>query len=70
MFNKNEEDLNRILSTSCQTQWSGMSVELSINTQYLCVTQLECNDTLFKHTMQNISFACGGETVSSCRFDL
>ena len=42
-----------------------MNVELHINTQFLKVTQLECNDILFQHTMQNISFACGGDTVSS-----
>jgi hypothetical protein len=41
-----------------------MNVELHINTQFLKVTQLECNDILFQHTMQNISFACGGDTVS------
>ena len=53
----------RILSSNCITQWSGMNVELHINTQYLKVTQVECKDTLFQHTMQNISFACGGDTV-------
>ena len=39
-----------------------MNVKLSINTQFLKVTQLECKDILFQHTMQNISFACGGDT--------
>jgi hypothetical protein len=49
------------LSTNCKTQWSGMNVQLQINTQYLKVTQLECHEILFQHTMQNISFACGGD---------
>lgn len=59
---KNDEQLNRILSSTCNTQWSGMNVNLLINTQHLKITQSECNDILFQHTMQNISFACGGDT--------
>jgi hypothetical protein len=45
-----------------------MNVELQINTQFLRATQAECNDTLFQHTMQNISFACGGDTVNRLIF--
>lgn len=59
---RNDDNVNKILSTNCITQWSGMNVQLHINTQFLKVTQSECNDTLFQHTMQNISFACGGDT--------
>ena len=62
---KVDDQVNRILSNACVTEWSGMNVQLHINTQVLKVTQLECNDTLFQHTMQNISFACGGDLVSS-----
>lgn len=60
---KNDDQINRILSNTCITQWTGMNVQLHINTQFLRITQLECNDILFQHTMQNISFACGGDTV-------
>ncbi|RNA09733.1 SHC-transforming 4 [Brachionus plicatilis] len=59
---KNDDNINKILSNSCLTQWSGMNVQLHINTQLLRITQLECNDVLFQHTMQNISFACGGDS--------
>ena len=55
--------MSKILNNTCITQWTGMNVELHVNTQYLRATQSECNDTLFQHTMQNISFACGGDTV-------
>ena len=55
--------MSKILNSTCLTQWTGMNVELQINTQFLRATQAECNDTLFQHTMQNISFACGGDTV-------
>ncbi|CAF0945480.1 unnamed protein product [Brachionus calyciflorus] len=59
---KHDDQINRILSNNCMTQWSGMNVQLHINTQFLRITQLECNDVLFQHTMQNISFACGGDS--------
>ena len=51
--------MSRILNNTCVTQWTGMNVELQINTQFLRAIQAECNNT-----MQNISFACGGDTVS------
>jgi SHC-transforming protein 1 len=38
-----------------------MRVLLLINTQNLRVTEAECAERLFNHTMQNISFACGGD---------
>lgn len=59
---KNDDNINKILSNTCLTQWSGMNVQLHINTQFLRITQIECNDVLFQHTMQNISFACGGDS--------
>jgi SHC-transforming protein 1 len=59
---KNDEQITKILNNTCVTQWTGMNVQLHVNTQYLRATQSQCNDTLFQHTMQNISFACGGDT--------
>ena len=38
-----------------------MDIELHVNTQSLKITQVESPDILFQHTMQNISFACGGD---------
>ena len=35
---------------------------LHINIQLLKVTLIECDEVLFHHYMQNISFACGGDT--------
>ena len=58
-FSQNDEQMSRILNNTCVTQWTGMNVELQINTQFLRAIQAECNNT-----MQNISFACGGDTVS------
>jgi hypothetical protein len=56
--------MSRILNNTCVTQWTSMNVELQTNTQFLRAIQAECKDTLFQHTMQNISFACGGDTES------
>ena len=61
---QNEEQLNQILSPICNTDYTGLNVALQINVQFLKVTHLESNEKVFQHTMQNISFACGGDTVN------
>lgn len=59
---QNEEQINQILNITCNTDYTGLNVALLINVQFLKVNHLETNDKFFQHTMQNISFACGGDT--------
>ena len=61
---QNEEQLNRILSNACNTDYTGLNVALQINVQYLKVTYNDSSEKFLQHTMQNISFACGGDVVS------
>ena len=35
---KNDEQMSKILNSTCVTQWTGMNVELQINTQFLRAT--------------------------------
>jgi len=58
---QNEEQLNRILNATCNTDYTGLNVALQINVQCLKVTYNESNERFLRHTMQNISFACGGD---------
>jgi len=60
----NEDQLNRILSSSCNIDYTGLNVALQINVQCLKVTYNETNERFLRHTMQNISFACGGDAVN------
>lgn len=59
---QNEDQLNRILSSSCNIDYTGLCVSLQINVQCLKVTYNETNERFLQHTMQNISFACGGDS--------
>ncbi len=61
----NEDQLNQILSPSCNIDYTGLNVALQINVQCLKVTYNETNERFLRHTMQNISFACGGDAVNN-----
>lgn len=58
---QNEDQLNRILSTNTNIDYTGLNVALQINVQCLKVSYSESNEHFLQHTMQNISFACGGD---------
>lgn len=59
---KNDETLNRILSSKPEILGSGTDVSLHINIHTLRVNRFGNDESIFQHQMQNISFACGGDT--------